>query len=1074
MGQAASHALVAAADLQPPLAMGVSSLEAELGENLQHVRMLGSTRFMKTIQCHHPREGRLALHVFMRPVSISFDLAPYIASLRSTYEKLAGTDHILANATVVSDERAVYILRQYLHNNLYDRVSTRPFLSATEKRWIAFQILVALREAHARGVVHGDVKSENVVVTSWNLAYLADFAPFKPTYLPADDPAEFNFYFDTAARQCCCIAPERFFDARSEITKLLAKSSDDALGVLALQPAMDVFSAGCVIAELFLDGNPLFSLSRLLKYRKGEIQPEELVAGISDGEIAELVLHMIQIDPEARLSAAEYLDRWAGVFPRAPIAAYMDQADADLRMRALYQEIDEITDETCEITASVACANIRNCQKPSARCLGIKILQKCSRGPMKGDADHILPYLVTLAQDASPQVRMEAVYAIHTLVGDLDKLTPINANLFDDYLVPQLVYVADDKSVNVRCMLASVLGELADAAFCLLGAPPRTDFIGSQLRAIVGKLSFDEAEVKHVLLCGFPQLYERGIQSLSHIITYLNDRDCWFLRAAFFDVVFAAAAQISRHAAREYIVPLVNLADAEVFVVLSALRALVRLMPQLSPAMLWDKLVEVGSFCMDVPALRPGARELVDLAIQRARLPVAKDVAMMALEIAKTSNATSGKRKPSSNPRRDRPANAADRLISVRDIGAEVRIMFLKPVGDPWKPQIQEETPSLSMFLHKKSLELDLPPPPRRQRLEGWQPQGILVAEIPEHNDAVTCLVAASSTYFVSGSNDGTVRVFDANAFRRNAVCRSKASVVQGGRITALAFQPAMGCVASSSDNGSILLHKAKSLAQLSEMALDDGEYAVAMGFAKTLDGVSLVAATSLSRVLFLDAATLALQNAVQLKPAYGRLTALAVGTSFAIAGTSAGLLSLVDTRFRIEVKTYRHFMGHPVTCLSMFKPETLLVGTAAGDVCALDLRNSTWPVCVCARSLQDVKGDVVKRSACVNAIAHSGGLPYFVSAGNDAMLRYWDLERLDRSFAVSETSGTPPPYASYRGNGTVYYCENAAPKHKTMDGGHQMAVPEGTGPVTAVALVSSPSAMVVTGLQTGYIRVLF
>ncbi|KAJ1950895.1 Serine/threonine-protein kinase [Linderina macrospora] len=1075
MGQAASHALVAAADLQPPLAMGVSSLEAELGENLQHVRMLGSTRFMKTIQCLHPREGRLALHVFMRPVSISFDLAPYIASLRNTYDKLSGTDHILSNVTVVSDERAVYMLRQYLHNNLYDRVSTRPFLSGTEKRWIAHQILVALREAHARGVVHGDVKSENVVVTSWNLAYLADFAPFKPTYLPADDPAEFNFYFDTAARQCCCVAPERFYDARSEITKLLANPSEDALGVLALQPAMDVFSAGCVIAELFLDGNPLFSLSRLLKYRNGELQPEELVAGISDAEIAELVLHMVQIDPDARLSAAEYLDRWAAVFPRAPMAAYMDQADADLRMRALYQEVDEITDDTCEITASVACANIRNCQKPSTRCLGIKILQKCSHGPMKGDADHILPYLVTLAQDPSPQVRMEAVYAMHTLLRDLDKLTPINANLFDDYLAPQLVYVADDKSANVRCMLASVLGDLADTAFCLLGAPPRTDFIGGQLRSIVGKLSFDDAEVKHVLLCAFPQLYERGIQSLSHIITYLNDRDCWFLRAAFFDVVFAAAAQISRHAAREYIVPLVNLADSEVFVVISALRTLVRLMPQLSPAMLWDKLVEVGTFCMDVPALRPGAKELVDLAVRRARLPVAKDVAMMALEIAKTSNATSGKRKPYSNPRRNGSADSVERLVNVRDIGAKVRTMFLKPVSDPWKPQIQEETPSLNMFLRKKALELDLPLPSRKQRLEGWRPQGTLVAEIPEHNDAVTCLVAASSTYFVSGSSDGTVRVFDANAFRRNAVCRSKASVVQGGRITALAFQPVMGCVASGSDNGSILLHKAKTLTQLSETVLDDGgEYPIAMGFAKTLEGVSLIVATSSSRVLFLDAATLALQNSVQLKPMYGRLTSLAVGGSFAIVGTSAGLLVLIDTRFRIEVKTYRHFMGHPVTCLTMFKPETLLVGTAAGDICALDLRNNTWPVCVCARSLQDVKSDVIKRSACVNAIAHSSGLPYFVSAGNDAVVRYWDLERLDRSFAVSGANvSPPPPYASYRGDGTVYYCENAAPKRKPMDGVQQAVVPEGSGPVTAVALVSSPVAMVVAGLQSGCIRVL-
>ena len=33
-------------------------------------------------------------------------------------------------------------------------------------------------------VCHGDIKSENVMVTSWNWLLLADFASFKPTYLP--------------------------------------------------------------------------------------------------------------------------------------------------------------------------------------------------------------------------------------------------------------------------------------------------------------------------------------------------------------------------------------------------------------------------------------------------------------------------------------------------------------------------------------------------------------------------------------------------------------------------------------------------------------------------------------------------------------------------------------------------------------------------------------------------------------------------------------------------------------------------------------------------------------------------
>ncbi|KAJ2799379.1 Serine/threonine-protein kinase, partial [Coemansia furcata] len=369
MGQAASHALVAAADLQPPLAMGVSGLETELGESPQHIKMLGSTRFMKTILCKQPHEGQLVLHVFMRPVSMTFDVTQQIATLRGLYSLLGSAKHVLSHVRIISDDRAVYILRQYLHNNLYDRISTRPFLSQTEKRWMAYQMLVALRETHGRGVCHGDIKAENIVVTSWNLAYLADFAPFKPTYLPADDPAEFNFYFDSAGRQCCCIAPERFYDPGSTIAQLLAApkgNGGSTSGLLALQPSMDIFSVGCVIAELFLDGNPLFSLSRLLQYRSKQgdrpvaTMTDSLVSGIADKEMAALVQHMVQLDPEARLSAGEYLDRWAGIFPRAPLAAYMDKESPDARMQALHAEISSeavVSDSMCEITASVACAN---------------------------------------------------------------------------------------------------------------------------------------------------------------------------------------------------------------------------------------------------------------------------------------------------------------------------------------------------------------------------------------------------------------------------------------------------------------------------------------------------------------------------------------------------------------------------------------------------------------------------------------------------------------------------------------------------------------------------------------------
>lgn len=231
-------------------------------------------------------------------------------------ESLADIPNAVSYQRIVETDRAGYMVRQYLYSSLYDRIrylippphfetklifhppSTRPFLEEIEKRWIAFQLLCGLRDCHARGIHHGDIKAENVLVTSWNWIYLSDFAPFKPTYLPEDNPADFSYFFDTSGRRICYVAPERFLGAGE-------RRDDEA----SITDEMDIFSLGCVIAELFMEGTPLFTLSQLFKYRTGEYDPATYLK-IEDPEIRHLVQHMINLDPSKRYSAEQYLNIW--------------------------------------------------------------------------------------------------------------------------------------------------------------------------------------------------------------------------------------------------------------------------------------------------------------------------------------------------------------------------------------------------------------------------------------------------------------------------------------------------------------------------------------------------------------------------------------------------------------------------------------------------------------------------------------------------------------------------------------------------------------------------------------------
>ena len=90
-------------------------------------------------------------------------LKPVRAALES--EPASPATHCWPCREVVETEKAVYLLRPYGFCSVRERLSTRPFLAPAERAWVAFQMLAAVAECHSKGVPHGDIKLENVLVT---------------------------------------------------------------------------------------------------------------------------------------------------------------------------------------------------------------------------------------------------------------------------------------------------------------------------------------------------------------------------------------------------------------------------------------------------------------------------------------------------------------------------------------------------------------------------------------------------------------------------------------------------------------------------------------------------------------------------------------------------------------------------------------------------------------------------------------------------------------------------------------------------------------------------------------------
>ncbi|XP_039192170.1 phosphoinositide 3-kinase regulatory subunit 4 isoform X2 [Crotalus tigris] len=394
----------------------------------------------------------------------------------------------------------------------------------------------------------------------------------------------------------------------------------------------------CVIAELFTEGVPLFDLSQLLAYRNGLFSPEQALSKIEDRSIRELVIQMIQCEPEKRLAAEDYLKQQRNnAFPEifyTFLQPYMAQfaketfVSADERILVIRKDLDNIIHNLCGhdqtekaegetkenglvILVSVITSCLQTLKYCDSKLAALElILQLTPKLSVEILLDRITPYLLHFSNDSVPRVRAEAVRTL-TKVLTLVKEVPRNdTNIYPEYILPGIAHLAQDEATIVRLAYAENIALLAETALRFLelvqlktlnmenepnseetdDAMHPSENYDTELQAlhemiqqkVVTLLSDPENIVKQTLmengitrLCVFFGRQKANDVLLSHMITFLNDKNDWHLRGAFFDSIVGVAAYVGWQSS-SILKPLLQqgLSDVEEFVIYKALNAL--------------------------------------------------------------------------------------------------------------------------------------------------------------------------------------------------------------------------------------------------------------------------------------------------------------------------------------------------------------------------------------------------------------------------------------------------------------------------------------------------------------------
>jgi serine/threonine protein kinase/tetratricopeptide (TPR) repeat protein len=293
-----------------------------IGRTLSHYRVVEQIGAGGMGQVHRARDERLGRDVALK-VLTQGALSDDAARERFRREALALSQlnhpHIATIYDLDRQDDLDFLVMEYIPGQtVAQRIAERP-LAESEAAAIGCQIAEALEEAHEQGIVHGDLKSDNIIVTPKGWVKVLDFglATLRAPIRAGDETLPYVGE-NVVAGTLPYMAPEQLLTGRSDVRS-------------------DLYALGVVLYEMWTGGLPFQETlpSALIEAicHRAPIAPRKVNPSLSR-LTQSIILKLLEKDPARRYQTAQELNvDLRRVCATGPASFAPDERDRSARRR---------------------------------------------------------------------------------------------------------------------------------------------------------------------------------------------------------------------------------------------------------------------------------------------------------------------------------------------------------------------------------------------------------------------------------------------------------------------------------------------------------------------------------------------------------------------------------------------------------------------------------------------------------------------------------------------------------------------------------------------------------------------